>query len=516
MVYIYLLAVCFIFLIITFIWIRYNYSYWQRYEIPYIKSIPFIGNLKDLFLMKYSFGDFFQNLYYRGSSKLLGIYILHKPALLIRDPYIIELILIKKFNYFLNRFEAADPYNDLLGSLTLPLAKYSIWHDSRKAISALFTSGTLKNRMFPIILQVATKLQTYIDLQFQNHTISPIIEVKEMSAKFTTDLTVKLLFSVEEFSLQNNNSKFRTQCRKVLEPSLIKILHFLIIFFLPNHANIFRAKVFPQSYVNFLKNEVDKMMKNTIHLNNECNDLIAVLLQLQSEAKNINHSLIKHPDFILSQVAIFLIAGFETSSSLIAFTLYEMAKQPKLQYNLRCEIKEIFSIINTSQFTHETLSSMTYLDMLVSEALRMYPAAAFINRECTPNGNDVGFSLEPFVNFDIPKGMPAYISILGLHRDSKYWKDPDRFDPDRFCSERKKLIHPMTYIPFGAGPHACVGSRLGILQIKLGLVHIFKSFTVEICEKTTSKIKFDPKSFMLQSKGGIYLKFRKQKLLSNT
>lgn len=70
----------------------------------------------------------------------------------------------------------------------------------------------------------------------------------------------------------------------------------------------------------------------------------------------------------------------------------------------------------------------------------------------------------------------------------------------------------MTYIPFGSGPHSCIGSRLGILQVKLGLIHILKKYTVKICSRTVPEIIFDPKSFMLQSKGGIFLNFIKDKL----
>jgi len=65
----------------------------------------------------------------------------------------------------------------------------------------------------------------------------------------------------------------------------------------------------------------------------------------------------------------------------------------------------------------------------------------------------------------------------------------------------------MTYIPFGAGPHGCIGSRLGILQLKLGIAHILKLYWVEVCERTVPEIRFNPKSFMLSSQDEIYLRF---------
>lgn len=73
----------------------------------------------------------------------------------------------------------------------------------------------------------------------------------------------------------------------------------------------------------------------------------------------------------------------------------------------------------------------------------------------------------------------------------------------------------MTYLPFGAGPHGCIGSRLGLLQVKMGVAHILKICEVQQCDKTPKEIKFDPKYFMLQAKGGIYLKFTKHEHISN-
>lgn len=67
----------------------------------------------------------------------------------------------------------------------------------------------------------------------------------------------------------------------------------------------------------------------------------------------------------------------------------------------------------------------------------------------------------------------------------------------------------MTYLPFGAGPHGCIGSRLGLLQVKLGLAHILRICQVQQCPRTQKVIKFDAKSFMLQAQGGIYLKLIK-------
>lgn len=114
-----------------------------------------------------------------------------------------------------------------------------------------------------------------------------------------------------------------------------------------------------------------------------------------------------------------------------------------------------------------------------------------------------GLDLKPKVMI-----IPTYL----CQSKFQFWPEPCVFDPERFGPERSRHIHPMTYIPFGAGPHGCIGSRLGVLQLKLGIAHILKQYWVETCERTVSEIRFNPKSFMLESENEIYLRFCRSSL----
>lgn len=70
----------------------------------------------------------------------------------------------------------------------------------------------------------------------------------------------------------------------------------------------------------------------------------------------------------------------------------------------------------------------------------------------------------------------------------------------------------MSYLPFGAGPRGCIGFLLGLLEVKTGLVHILKNFRVETCSLTLPEMKFEETAFVLAPKGGIYLRFVKDKI----
>lgn len=73
----------------------------------------------------------------------------------------------------------------------------------------------------------------------------------------------------------------------------------------------------------------------------------------------------------------------------------------------------------------------------------------------------------------------------------------------------------MTYMPFGTGPHNCIGSRIGLLQTKLGLVHILKNHKVEVCAKTPINSEFDPKALLLQYDIGMPLNVIRDNLYDN-
>lgn len=503
-------------LLLNYLRMRQNYSYFKRHQLPHlpISSWTPLGHLKQLLLLRISFGDLFRNVYADArirQAKLAGFFVFQTPALIVRDPELIGLILVKEFNSFLNRYETADAVGDAMGSLTLPLAKYHLWRESRQCMSQLFTSGQMKQRMYPLMQQVLLDLELHVERKMSG-AAQRVLALSEMCQLYTTDVTGRLFYSWDVGGLRQGQSPLRAQAKELFSPSLQKVVHFMTVFFLPRWTGLLRAKVFARSYAHFMRQLVKK------HRNAEQIDLINHLKQLQGKRPEGHY--MQHSDFIASQASIMLLAGFETSSALLGFTLYELAKQPELQQRLRQELHTAFD--GDGLLSYEVAVSLPYLKMVCLEALRLYPAAAFINRECTTS-----YCLHPYVDFVIPAGMPAYISILGLHRDPKvgtitvksshmcsfhshpnqYWPKPLHFDPERFGPTHLARITPMTYIPFGAGPHGCIGSRLGLLQLRLGVAHILRSHRVEICEKTVPDIRFNPQTFMLESLDELYLRF---------
>lgn len=138
-----------------------------------------------------------------------------------------------------------------------------------------------------------------------------------------------------------------------------------------------------------------------------------------------------------------------------------------------------------------------------TETLRKYPVLPMINRTCVKEYQIPG------TNKIIEKGVEVYISVLGLHRDEKFYDKPDEFDPIRLSevsTAGKNLIN-RPYIPFGDGPRNCIGMRLGKLQAKVGLISMLLKFKYELDDSLKHcDLEFDRRHFLLQPQNDIYLR----------
>ncbi|XP_011705277.1 PREDICTED: probable cytochrome P450 6a13 [Wasmannia auropunctata] len=153
-----------------------------------------------------------------------------------------------------------------------------------------------------------------------------------------------------------------------------------------------------------------------------------------------------------AQSYIFFLAGFETSSTTMTYALYEMAQHQDIQDKVCEEIDEVLA--KYDDLTYDAVNEMPYLHKVINETMRKYPPLPGLNRICTKE------IVLPTTNIRVPKGTLISIPVLGLHRDPSIYPDPDKFDPERFSAEEIAKRHRYAYLPFGEGPHICIGEEM--------------------------------------------------------
>lgn len=139
----------------------------------------------------------------------------------------------------------------------------------------------------------------------------------------------------------------------------------------------------------------------------------------------------------------------------MCFLLHHLANEPDIQQKVYLEQIEIFGENINRDATVEDLSKMKYLSCVIKETLRLYPPGAMFGRTLI---KDLQFK-----NIKLPEGVTVVLFPFGMHRNSKYFEEPDKFDPGRFQKLDQQVVPG--FLPFGAGPRRCIGIILKILKL---------------------------------------------------
>lgn len=172
-------------------------------------------------------------------------------------------------------------------------------------------------------------------------------------------------------------------------------------------------------------------------------------------------------DLIRDQLLTMLIAGHDTSTALLAWALYLLGQHPDVMARAR---REVDGSVGDGPLDLEAINSLYFLDAVIKETLRLYPPIHVGNRFVA---EDMGIS-----GYDLQAGARVMASIYLSHRDERYWEEPEVFRPERF--ERGAERPPaFTYVPFGAGPRACIGAAFAQVEAKVVLGRILQRFHLE-------------------------------------
>ncbi|ROL49457.1 Cytochrome P450 3A27 [Anabarilius grahami] len=197
---------------------------------------------------------------------------------------------------------------------------------------------------------------------------------------------------------------------------------------------------------------------------------------------------------ILSQSFVFILGGYETTSTTLTFLLYNLVTNPDCLEKLVEEIDTNFP--PDTPITYDALMKMDYLEMAINESMRLFPTAPRLERSCKKTVEISGVTIPK----DTLVGIPTYV----LCRDPQLWDSPDEFRPERFSPESKSEVNQYAFMPFGLGPRNCIGMRFALMIMKLLVVKLLQNFTVETCKETQIPLELN---VIFQPKVPITLKF---------
>ena len=169
------------------------------------------------------------------------------------------------------------------------------------------------------------------------------------------------------------------------------------------------------------------------------------------------------------EVSTFSVAGHDTNASSLTWTMYLLGRHPEVQARLQQEVDAVYPE-DTGVLTADHLARLTYMELVIKESMRMFPAVSMVGRRLCEDMEVAGHT--------VPADSVCYVMIYVMHRNPEVWPEPDVFRPERFTKENSCGRHPFAFIPFSAGPRNCIGQRFAMFEQKVLIAKFLHRFTV--------------------------------------
>ncbi|KAJ7784115.1 cytochrome P450 [Mycena metata] len=206
--------------------------------------------------------------------------------------------------------------------------------------------------------------------------------------------------------------------------------------------------------------------------------------------------------FAVSNAVIAIIAGSDTSATVLSNTCSFLLTHPESYTRLQSEIDQAFPL-GKEPVEASILSSLPYLNAVIKESMRLYPPVpTTLQRAPTPGSGSKALS-ESFV---IPEGTAVNVSPYALHRDPQYFSpSPDKFMPERWLAaedDPTSILNEDVFIPFSTGPANCVGKNFAMLEMRMVLAHLVQRFEMRLADGyQKEEYEAELKEFFILQKG---------------
>ncbi|KAF5287161.1 hypothetical protein FQA39_LY16039 [Lamprigera yunnana] len=441
-------------------------NYWKTKNVKYIKPQTVFGLTFPVFPRKKTKSDDIVNMYKMfPDERYVGTFNFTSPVLLIRDPELLKLIMVKEFHSFSKHIPLiADNVDPMWNNNLFAIQDIEKWHPVRKFLSPSFTTSKLKN-MFTVIKEHSKEFLE----RFSDHYDIKEVNIRDLFLKCCLDISAKILYGINCDFISEPENEY---C--IMGQALNRELNNAKFNLSQNYNIPFLGKKVKRYY--------QKLISNMIQTRNGTETINPSLFGLLATSDCKNSKIEINVDTLSSQAFLYTFTTSDSVSTLMTFTLYELALNPDVQEKLYKEVHEAMKKRNNN-LSYYDLMNLRYLDMVVSESLRKWPPFVVTDRK-TSKPFMIGSENADQPNLLLEEDTDILIPVKGIHTDPKYYPNPEKFDPERFNKENRQNIQDFTYIPFGMGPRNCIALRFAILECKIVIAEVINKFKIFATPKT--------------------------------
>ncbi|WP_226023026.1 cytochrome P450 [Halomicrobium salinisoli] len=403
---------------------------------PGPRGLPLVGNthqwVRDPCAFKERCADY---------GRVVNYEILGWDAYMLTEPADVERVLADEHDRFPKHEEGNDELRTFLGD-GLVTSQGDLWERQRAAIQPAFDMTHVKRYADVMVDRTAETSERL--------AAGEPVDVRDAMTRTTLEILVDCMFGrdidVADRGIYDAVAAFQEPMRPRNQP---------ITFFAPDWAPIpFLRRA--ERALDHLEEQVYDILERRRAGEEDRDDLLAVLVDADQAMAD---------EQIRDEMLTFLFAGHETTALTLTYVWDLLSRNPDVERRLRAEVDEVCD----GRPAIEDLFEFEYAGHVVREALRLYPPAHEIRREPV---EDVRFG-----GYDVPAGSLLVLPTWVLHRDDRFWDDPEAFRPERWADGGDRP--EFAYFPFGGGPRRCIGQQFAMTEAQLVLATLVRDWTFE-------------------------------------
>ena len=399
-------------------------------------------------------------------------------SFLINQPDLLQVILRERSDDFPKSNRISEGLRPLLGNSVF-LSNGETWKRQRRIIDPAFEGGRLRDT-FPAMQAAAEAAAGRL-----RQSGSEPVDIEPLASHMAADVIFRTLFSIpiEHETASRVYRLFRDYQRS--QP----ILNLAAFVPLPGWMPRFFSRRTRQAAkeIRALITDLTSARMAQIEAGSAPDDL-ATKIMTTVDPETGNHF---STEEMVDQVAIFFLAGHETSASALAWALYLLAASTDWQDRVAAEAQD------WGRGSFSQMSQLRVSRDVFREALRLYPPVPMMVREAK--------CPEKFRDRHVPKGAQLVMSPWHLHRHERLWEQPDDFDPDRWHTENGRACQRSSFIPFSAGARVCPGAGFAMIEGPLLLSTLLRDVQVET---VAGRVPVPVAHLTVRAKDGIWLRVR--------
>jgi cytochrome P450 len=269
------------------------------------------------------------------------------------------------------------------------------------------------------------------------------MDVSAEMAKLTLSVVAKTLFSADVESEASEIGEAMTAALEMFQLLVMPFSELLVKLPLPSVRRFQKGRALLDSTIYSLVRERRASGRDT-------GDLLSMLLFAHDEEKD---GAGMTDEQVRDEALTLFLAGHETTANALTWTWYLLSQHPEVERRLHAELD---TVLQGRVPELADVPQLRYAEMILAEALRLYPPAWAIGR----------MAKQPFSlgDIEIPANSICILSPYLMHRDARWFPDPEKFDPERWTPEAREARPKFAYFPFGGGARVCIGERFAWME----------------------------------------------------